>query len=111
MNVTINLHEEFKRQARRLSKKYRSLADDLESFQKSLLKDPFQGTDLGNGVRKIRMAISSKGKGRSGGARVLTLNVLINDDATVTLLSIYDKSEIDNVPDEYIKWLVSEARK
>lgn len=111
MNVTINIHEEFKRQARRLSKKYRSLVDDLESFQNSLREDPFQGTDLGNGVRKIRMAISSKGKGKSGGARVLTLNVLVSDDATITLLSIYDKSEIDNVPDDYIKWLVSEARK
>ena len=111
MKVTISTIYEFKRQARRLSKKYKSLINDLRSFQKELKDNPFQGIDLGGGVRKIRMAISSKGKGKSGGARVLTLNVLVSDNADVTLLTIYDKDEIANVSDEYIKWLVSEAKK
>ena len=134
MNVTLHLHDEFKRQFRRLSKKYRSLTDDLEDFQKEPKKNPLQGSDLGSGVRKIRMAIASKGKGKSGGARVLTLNVLVIDqtkayitpsdevditkidntsDETidVTLLTIYDKNEIDNVSDDYIRWLVSDADK
>ena len=111
MKVVITLHDEFKRQFKRLSKKYHSLIDDLEAFQKELMNDPFQGTDLGGGVRKIRMAISSKGKGRSGGARVLTLNVLLSGDVEITLLTIYDKNEIDNVSDDYIKWIVSEAMK
>ena len=92
MNVTIHLHDEFKRQFRQLKKKYRSLTDDLENFQQSLKENPFQGDDLGGGVRKIRMAIASKGKGKSGGARVLTLNVLVSDDADITLLTIYDKN-------------------
>ena len=109
MNVTIHLLDEFKRQFRQLRKKYHSLTDDLEDFQQSLKENPFQGDDLGGGVRKIRMAITSKGKGKSGGARVLTLNVLVSDDADVTLLTIYDKNEIDNVSDDYIRWLVSEA--
>ena len=111
MKVTISTIDEFKRQARRLSKKYKSLINDLRSFQKELKDNPFQGIDLGGGVRKIRMAISSKGKGKSGGARVLTLNVLVSDNADVTLLTIYDKDEIANVSDEYIKWLVNEAKK
>ena len=111
MNVVISFHEEFRRQIKRLSKKYSSLADDLIDFQQELMKNPFQGDDLGGGVRKIRMAIHSKGKGKSGGARVLTLNVLVSDNADVTLLSIYDKNEIDNVSDDYIRWLVNEARK
>ena len=111
MNVTLHLHSEFKRQFRRLSKKYRSLIDDLEYFQEELIKNPLQGIDLGRGVRKIRMAIGSKVKGKSGGARVLTLTVLVSEDADVTLLTIYDKDEIDNVSDEYIRWLVSEAGK
>ena len=109
MNVTIHLHDEFKRQFRQLKKKYRSLTDDLENFQQSLKENPFQGDDLGGGVWKIRMAIASKGKGKSGGARVLTLNVLVSDDADITLLTIYDKNEIDNVSDDYIRWLVSET--
>lgn len=110
MNVTLHLHDEFKRQFRQLRKKYHSLTNDLEEFQKELKKNPFQGDDLGGGVRKIRMAISSKGKGKSGGARILTLNILLSDDADVTLLTIYDKNEIDNVSDEYIRWLVNEVR-
>lgn len=111
MTVTIFLHDEFKRQFRRLYKKYHSLANDLRNFQNELESNPFQGDDLGGGVRKIRMAISSKGKGKSGGARVLTLNILVRDNAEITLLTIYDKNEIDNVSDEYIKWLVAEAGK
>ena len=75
------------------------------------MENPFQGDDLGGGVRKIRMAIASKGKGKSGGARVLTLNVLVSEENEVTLLTIYDKNEIDNVSDEYIRWLISEVRK
>lgn len=111
MKVIVTLGDDFKRQARRLSKKYKSLKDDLKDFQDSIKENPFQGSDLGGGVRKIRMAIGSKGKGKSGGARVLTLTVLVSDDANVTLLTIYDKDEIDNVSDNYIKWLISEARK
>lgn len=111
MSITLHLHDEFKRQFRRLRKKYQSLTDDLEDFQKELIKNPLQGSDLGGGVRKIRMAIASKGKGKSGGARVLTLTVLVSDDADVTLLTIYDKGEIENVSDEYIKWLISETGK
>ncbi len=111
MKVTISTIDEFERQARKLAKKYKSLMNDLRVLQEELKEDPFRGISLGGGVRKIRMAIGSKGKGRSGGARVLTLNVLVSDDADVTLLTIYDKDEIDNVTDNYIKWLVSEAKK
>ncbi len=110
MNVTLKTVRDFERQARRLAKKYKSLKKDLLSLQQDLLVNPFQGTELGKGVRKIRLAISSKGGGKSGGARVLTLAVHVSEDAEVTLLTIYDKNEIDNVNDEYISWLVNEAR-
>lgn len=108
MNVTITLGEDFKRQAKPLSKKYPSFTNDLIAFQKDLMKHPLQGDDLGGGVRKVRMAIQSKGKGKRGGARVLTLTVLVSGDADVTLLTIYDKGEIENVSDDYINWLVQQ---
>jgi hypothetical protein len=111
MNVTLILGEEFNRNFKRLTKKYKSLPTDYLELSKSLKENPFQGVELGKGVRKIRMAIGSKDSGKSGGARVLTLTVLVSDDATVTLLTIYDKSEIDNVSDKYIKMLVDEAKK
>lgn len=110
MNVTIKPSEEFYRHFKRLSKKYRSLVDDYRVFREDLILNPFQGVDLGGGVRKVRMAIGAKGKGKSCGARVLTLTLLVSDDAEVTLLTIFDKSEIDNVSDKYIDWLVEKYK-
>lgn len=107
MEVEIQIGQEFKRQFKRLAKKYRSLRDDFVEWQREILKKPLVGDDLGNGVRKIRMAIESKGKGKSGGARILTLNVKVSEDGlNVILLTIYDKGEISNVKDEYIKCLI-----
>ena len=106
MKVNIILGAEFKKRARHLAKKYHSFIDDLDDFKKSLTDNPFQGTDLCQGVHKVRMSIASKGKGKSGGARVLTLVMLVSDDAEVTLLTIYDKGEIGNVSDSYIKSLI-----
>ena len=109
MKVEIVLGDEFKRQFKRLAKKYPSLKDDFVTFKKELTDDPFQGIDLGSGTRKVRMAIASKGKGKSGGARIITFNVILREDdfIEITLLTIYDKGEISNVTDNYIKWLVS----
>lgn len=111
MNVTLVPSKEFSRNLKQLAKKYKSIGEDYRMLKQSLLEDPFQGVELGKGVRKIRMAIGSKDSGKSGGARVLTLTVLVSEDANVTLLTIYDKSEIDSVSDKYIKMLVDEAKK
>ena len=107
MEVKIQVGNEFKRQFKRLAKKYLSLRDDFDEWKKEILKNPLVGDDLGYGVRKIRMAIESKGKGKSGGARILTLNVKVSDDGmNVILLTIYDKGEISNVKDDFIKYLI-----
>lgn len=56
------------------------------------------GTDLGNGLRKIRMRISSKGRGKSGGARVISFTVVVAIDETeINLLYIYDKAERESI--------------
>ena len=107
MEVRIQVGHEFIRQFKRLAKKYHSLRDDFEELKGEILKNPLVGDDLGCGVRKIRISIKSKGKGKSGGARILTLNVSVSEDGmTVTLLTIYDKGEISNVKDDYIKYLI-----
>lgn len=107
MEINIVLGSEFKRQFKRLAKKYHSLRNDIDAWRKEIVDNPFVGDDLGGGVRKIRMAIADKGKGKSGGARILTLNVLVSEDGLdVTLLTIYDKGEISNVKDEYIAYLI-----
>ena len=107
MEVHINTGSEFKRQFKRLMKKYHSLLHDFDVWKQELKNNPLAGDDLGAGVRKIRMAIDSKGKGKSGGARILTLNILLDAETMdITLLTIYDKGEIPNVNDDYIKFLV-----
>ena len=74
----------------------------------SLEKDPQQGFSLGNSCFKIRLAIASKGKGKSGGSRLIT-HVVISEQ-TVFLLSIYDKSETDNLTDTELKLLLSNVK-
>lgn len=109
MEVEIQIGQEFKRQFKRLAKKYRSLRDYFVEWEREILKNPLVGDDLGNGVRKIRMAIESKRKGKSGGARILTLNIKVSEDGlNVILLTIYDKGEISNVKDEYVKYLIEQ---
>ena len=58
MEVEIRVEAEFWTQAKRLSKKYHSMKKDLQEFKKSLIGDPYQGSSLGRGVRKVRMAIA-----------------------------------------------------
>lgn len=77
-------------------------------MEKDIINNPFLGDDLGSGIRKVRMAIASKGKGKSRGARILTLNLLLDTESMeITLLTIYDKGEISNVKDDFIKYLIS----
>ncbi len=97
MNFDIRISSYFAHEAKRLSKHYPSFKNDYSEFLKSLKEDPYQGDDLGNGVRKVRMAIASKGKGKSGGARVITLNILIDEaNMEINLLLLYDKQVADN---------------
>lgn len=97
MNFDIRTSSYFAHEAKRLSKHYPSFKSDYDEFLKSLKKDPYQGDDLGNGVRKVRMAIASKGKGKAGGARVITLNILVDEEnMEINLLLLYDKKVADN---------------
>lgn len=108
MKVDIITHPEFEREFRRLSKKYHSLVDDYAQLIEDLEKSPLQGTSLGMGTRKVRMGVSSKGGGKSGGARVITYSVMQKtpDFMELTLLYIYDKSEMDSVSTRFIKYLL-----
>lgn len=95
----------FKRELKKLAKKYSSLKVEFAQLIETLEQEPKQGTSLGNNCYKIRIAISSKGKGKSGGARVIT-NFVVTD-STVYLLSIYDKSEKDSLTSKELNDLLS----
>lgn len=107
MNYNITPLPFFARQLKRLVKKYPSLRAEYASLITRLEKEPEQGTPLGGDCFKIRLAITSKGKGKSGGARVITL--VVHAAQTVYLLSIYDKSEQADITDKALEALVKAA--
>ncbi len=94
----------FRKEAKRLTKKYPSLKTELAELFTELEENPTTGTPLGNDIYKIRLAIASKNKGKSGGARVLSFVKVTQ--TTVLLFSIYNKGEIDNITDKEIKELI-----
>lgn len=105
MSYKVKTIEVFERQAKRLSKKYPSLKSDLFELIQSLKEKPYQKIELRKGCFKIRLSIKSKGKGKSGGARVITHLVFVNE--TVYLLAIYDKSEKESLTDLELKELLA----
>jgi mRNA-degrading endonuclease RelE of RelBE toxin-antitoxin system len=94
----------FKKELKRLAKKYNSLKTDMAQLFESLEEDPIQGIAISKNCYKIRISISSKGKGKSGGARIIT-NIVIKDE-TVYLLFIYDKSDKENLTDKELDELL-----
>ena len=98
MNYKVTTILVFEKQAKRLIKKYPSLKKELAQLVDSLEQNPEQGDGLGNNFYKIRLAIASKNKGKSGGARVITYLKIIEN--TVYLTSIYDKSEKETITKE-----------
>ena len=91
----------FDKQAKRLSRKYPSLKNDLSDLISILAREPTLGVALGNNFYKIRLAITAKAKGKSGGARVITYVKVMA--TTVYLSAIYDKSEISSLSDRELK--------
>ena len=85
------------------------MANDYERLLNEIEGNPHLGTDLGGGLRKIRMAITSKGRGKSGGARVITFTVVVSvAEAEINLLYIYDKAERSSISKKEIAQLITE---
>lgn len=95
----------FDRQLKRLVKKFPSLKIEYAELVDSLEENPEQGNAMSNNCYKIRVAIKSKGKGKSGGARVIAHVQVVENN--VFLLAIYDKSEQEDITDKEIKYLLS----
>lgn len=109
MNYRITTSSYFDVTAKKLAKKYPSFKEDLVCFGKSLLENPKQGAELAPGIRKIRMAIKSKSKGKSGGARVITYNFITKEmDGNIVLLLIYDKEDTSTAKVNVLKEIIKE---
>ena len=94
----------FSRELKRLAKKYPSLKMDFQNLIQVLKENPFQGIELIKNCHKIRFAIKSKGKGKSGGGRLIT-HIIVSENK-VFLLHIYDKSENESVSDVFLRSLL-----
>lgn len=109
MNYSITTSSYFDAAAKRLAKKYPSFKEDLKKLRDELLENPQQGTELSPGIRKIRMAIKSKGKGKSSGARIITYNFLTAEmDGKIVLLLIYDKEDASTAKVNVVKEIIKE---
>ncbi|HZY36864.1 MAG TPA: type II toxin-antitoxin system RelE/ParE family toxin [Mucilaginibacter sp.] len=100
MSFKITMTPLFERELKKLSKRHSSIKTDVSALIVSLEKESTQGQALGNNCFKIRMAITSKKKGKSGGARVITYVKIV--DENIYLISIYDKSDTDTISDDEI---------
>ncbi|MDR3694371.1 addiction module toxin RelE [Mucilaginibacter sp.] len=118
MKIIVKITSNFKKEAKPLFKRYVSLKTDLANLEKELYLNPTLGTSLGNNTYKIRLKITSKGKGKSGGVRVISyleteLIANLETDVSLTivnLISIYDKSETEIITDKELKRLIANLR-
>ena len=108
MNYNIIATPKFKKEIKRLAKKFHSLKNEYAALIEKLQENRAYGTPIGNGCYKIRLAIASKNKGKSGGAGVITYALIENN--TVFLITIYDKSEQEDISDKELATLLKEIK-
>lgn len=109
MKYKITTVPSFDKEIKRLSKRYASIANDYARLLSDLEANPRLGADLGGGLRKVRMAITSKGRGKSGGARVITFTIVVAIGETeINLITIYDKAERSSITQAEIAALLKQ---
>ena len=108
MSYSVIPIEKFKKEAKRLVKKYPSLKKELAELNQLLISNPTVGTSLGNNAYKIRISIKSKGTGKSGGARVITY--VVTENKEIYLLTIYDKGELDTIDDSTLRRIIKSLK-
>ncbi len=101
MNYQVSFTEEFANDLKKLVRKYPSLKSELDTLMNELSLNPTLGQSLGNNTYKIRLAVKSKGRGKSGGLRVISYIITFKE--LVFLIAIYDKSDMGNISDNIIK--------
>lgn len=114
MSVEVFVSDNFRREAKKYLKKFRTLKEELEVFQRALIENPHIGDKITERVHKVRLASKSKGKGKSGGFRIINYLLESEEDESgimrisVILLSIYDKSETSTLSDNHIAHLIDQ---
>jgi len=85
----------FLKDVKTLSKKYKSIKNDIDDMSELLRANPRSGTDLGKGLYKIRLKSSDMARGKRGGFRIIYY--LLTQDKKIYLLTIFSKTEVENI--------------
>ena len=107
MNILVFFTPVFEKKYKRYKKKYQSIESDLKLFIDNL---PNAGAiDLGGGVYKYRLSVKSKNKGKSGGFRIISFEILVTErQKNIILLTIYDKSEQSSISKKEILSIIKD---
>ncbi|MCU1289082.1 MAG: hypothetical protein JWN60_1311 [Acidobacteria bacterium] len=119
MKTEVRITGSFKKTVKPLLKKYASLLGELADLEARLLTNPRIGTPLGRDAYKIRLKIKSKGKGKSGGARVISyleteivgIVEAAEETIVVNLIAIYDKAERETITNKELRDLIENLTK
>ena len=104
MNYNIIVTRRFEKELKRLANKFPSLKKEFANLIADISENPITGTFIGNNCYKIRLAVVSKGRGKSGGTRIISY--LYIETETVYLLTIYDKSEKPDLKPNELKKMI-----
>jgi hypothetical protein len=107
MSFNITTIHSFDKELKKLVKKYPSLKQDYADLLDELEGNHMLGTPIGKNCYKIRLSITSKGKGKSGGARIITHLIVSFEAETLYLLKIYDKGDRENISEAELKHLLA----
>lgn len=103
--------KEFLRNAKRLKKKYPSFQEDLENLKEFLSKHPHHGDRISEHLRKVRLEVGSKTRGKSHGARLITCDTYIGEiGGKLFMVAVYDKAEASSIRPQVVEqWLKDEG--
>ena len=101
MTLIIKSLDPFKKEVKKLAKRYKQISLDLKNLQSRLVDDPKAGISVGGNCYKIRLANSSVPVGKSGGFRVVYY--YIDQNNTVYLMSIYSKNDYESISESTLQ--------
>lgn len=105
MSLMIEYSDNFLKEAKQLSKKFKFLKSDLQKAIKEIEEKNDLGVALGFNLFKKRVSNSSIPTGKSGGFRVIIYQQIEDE---IILISIYSKTQKDTLSDEELKIILKE---
>ncbi len=108
--VQVEYSARFRRDIKRLYKKYRHIQTDVQPLIQQLEQGETPGDQMqgvGYAVYKVRVQNSDVEKGKSGGYRVI---YYVKTDALTMLITMYSKSEMKDVSTDQIRQIIEELK-